>query len=64
LPDEPGGYHRYRALFGPARDALAARMQTALLGAEFGNKPLSAKTARSLIAAERALLAQAVALGH
>jgi hypothetical protein len=49
---------------GSARDALVARMQTALLGAEFGGTPLSKATARSLIAAGYALLAQAVALGH
>ena len=49
---------------GAARDALAARMQTALVGAEFGGKSLSGKTGAALIAAGRVLLSQAVTLAH
>jgi hypothetical protein len=44
---------------GAARNALAAQMQAALTGAEFGGQPLSGKTARKLITAGQALLAQA-----
>jgi hypothetical protein len=47
------------AALGAARDALVAQMQTLLMGAEFGGKPISAKTAKSLIAQGNALLAQA-----
>jgi hypothetical protein len=51
---------------GAARDALAAQMQAALTGAEFGGQTLSGKTARKLITAGNNLLAQADALaaGH
>jgi len=49
---------------GDARDALAAQMQAALLGAEFGGRPLGHKTARKLIAAGNRLLAQAAALAR
>ena len=57
--------HRLRRTqLGAARDALAAQMQTALTGAEFGGKPVSGATAIKLIAAGRALLGQAVALAH
>jgi hypothetical protein len=49
---------------GAARDALAAQMQTALLGAEFGGKPLRIATALKLIGQGNALLARAVALGR
>jgi len=47
---------------GAARDALAAQMQAALVGAEFGGQPLSGHAARMLIAAGNNLLAQADAL--
>ena len=47
---------------GAARDALAAKMQAALVGAEFGGQPLSGHAARMLIAAGNNLLAQADAL--
>jgi hypothetical protein len=50
------------ASLGAARDALAAQMQAALLGAEFGGQPLGGKTARKLITAGQGLLAQADAL--
>jgi hypothetical protein len=47
---------------GAARDALAARMQAALLGAEFGGTPVSGPTALELIARGQALLARAALL--
>jgi len=46
-------------VLGAARDALAAQMQTLLIGAEFGGKPINPKVAKKLIAAGNALLAQA-----
>ena len=49
---------------GAARDALATQMQTLLIGAEFGGKPISAKTAKKLIAQGYALLAQAASLAN
>ena len=49
---------------GSARDALAAQMQAALTGAEFGNTPISASTAKGLISQGQALLAQAITLAH
>ena len=49
---------------GSARDALAAQMQAALTGAEFGDTPISAGTAKSLISQGQALLAQAITLAH
>jgi hypothetical protein len=49
---------------GAARDALAAQMQAALTGAEFGGQTLSGKTARKLIRAGNHLLAQANALAQ
>ena len=39
-------------------------MQTLLTGAEFGGKPISARTGKSLISQGDALLAQAVALAN
>lgn len=62
------GDHTYTSIenqlvsLGAARDALAAQMQEALLGAEFGGQPLSGDAARTLIAAGHDLLAQADAL--
>ena len=50
------------AQLGAARDALAAQMQAALLGAEFGGQPLDGHAARKLVAAGQGLLAQADAL--
>src|SRR5271170_1354947 len=50
--------NRLRAL-GAARDTLAGQMQTLLIGAEFGNTPISAKSAEKLISRGNALLAQA-----
>jgi len=47
---------------GAARDALVARMQTLLIGAEFGGTPISAVTAQSLISQGTALLAKASTL--
>ena len=52
------------AALGSARDALAAQMQTLLTGAEFGGTPISAKTAKGLIAQGNALLAQADTLAN
>jgi len=49
---------------GAARNALVAQMQALLTGAEFGGKPISAKTGKSLISQGNALLAQAVTLAH
>jgi hypothetical protein len=46
-------------VLGAARDALAAQMQTLLIGAEFGGKPINPKIAEKLIARGSALLAQA-----
>jgi hypothetical protein len=46
-------------VLGAARDALAAQMQALLIGAEFGGKPINAKTAKKLIAQGYALLTQA-----
>ncbi|MBV9093356.1 MAG: hypothetical protein JO132_05700 [Streptosporangiaceae bacterium] len=66
--DSPGD-RMYQAIearlawLGAARDALGARMQGALLGAEFGGQPVNASTARALTAAGRALLALARAAG-
>ena len=37
------------AALGTARDALVAQMQTLLIGAEFGGKPISARAAAALI---------------
>ena len=50
--------NQLRAL-GAARDTLAGQMQTLLIGAEFGNTPISAKSAEKLISRGNALLAQA-----
>jgi hypothetical protein len=44
---------------GAARNALAAQMQTLLMGAEFGGQPITATTADSLISQGEALLTQA-----
>jgi hypothetical protein len=52
------------AALGSARDTLAAQMQAALTGAEFGNTPVSASTAKGLISQGEALLAQALALAR
>ena len=46
-------------VLGAARDALAAQMQTLLIGAEFGGMPINPKIAKKLIAQGDALLAQA-----
>jgi hypothetical protein len=50
--------HKLQVL-GAARDAVAAQMQTLLIGAEFGGKPINPKVAKKLIAAGNVLLAQA-----
>ncbi len=55
--------NQLRAL-GAARDTLAGQMQTLLIGAEFGNTPISAKSAEKLISRGNALLAQADTLAH
>ena len=39
-------------------------MQTVLIGAEFGDTPISAKSAEKLISGGNALLAQADTLAH
>jgi hypothetical protein len=46
-------------VLGAARDALAAQMQTLLIGAEFGGIPINPKIANKLIAQGYALLGQA-----
>ena len=55
--------NQLRAL-GAARNTLAGQMQTLLIGAEFGNTPISAKSAEKLISRGNALLAQADTLAH
>ncbi len=55
--------NQLRAL-GAARGTLAGQMQTLLIGAEFGNTPISAKSTEKLISQGNALLAQAVTLAH
>jgi len=65
--DSPGdstykGIERQLASLGAARDALAAQMQTLLIGAEFGGQPIRANAVDTLISRGRALLAQAEAL--
>jgi len=50
--------NQLRAL-GAARDTLVGQMQTLLIGAEFGNTPISAKAAQKLITQANALLARA-----
>jgi hypothetical protein len=50
--------NQLRAL-GTARDTLVGQMQTLLIGAEFGNTPISAKAAQKLITQANTLLAQA-----
>jgi hypothetical protein len=68
LASHSGGDSTYTSIenelvqLGAARDALAAQMQAALTGAEFGGQTLSGKTARELIRAGNHLLAQADAL--
>jgi hypothetical protein len=52
------------AALGTARNALVAQMQALLIGAEFGGKPINAKTAKKLIGQGTALLAQAAALAN
>jgi hypothetical protein len=44
---------------GTTRDALAAQMQTLLMSAEFGGKPIDNKSAEALITQGRALLTRA-----
>ena len=53
------GIENQLAALGAARNALVAQMQALLTGAEFGGKPISAKTGKSLISQGNALLAQA-----
>jgi hypothetical protein len=48
---------------GAARDAVAARMRAALLGAAFGGQPVDEATARALIRAGDRILGQAAVLG-
>jgi hypothetical protein len=48
---------------GSERDAIGARMQGLLLGAEFGGRPLNVAAARALIRAGDRLLGQAAVLG-
>jgi len=47
---------------GGQRDSLAAKMQALMTGAEFGDTPISANTAKGLIAQGNTLLARAEAL--
>jgi hypothetical protein len=51
-------------VLGAARDALAAQMQTLLIGAEFGGMPINPKIAKKLIAEGNVLLAQAGRLAN
>jgi hypothetical protein len=51
-------------VLGAARDGLAAQMQTLLIGAEFGGKPINPKIANKLIAEGNALVAQAANLAN
>jgi hypothetical protein len=65
--DSPGdatytGIENQLRALGAARDTLVGQMQTLLIGAEFGNTPISAKAAQKLISQANALLAQAGAL--
>ncbi len=46
-------------VLGTARDALAAQMQTLLIGAEFGGMPINPEIAKKLIAQGDALIVQA-----
>jgi hypothetical protein len=60
--DSPGdsvyrGIENQLAALGTARNALVAQIQVLLTGAEFGGKPISAKTGQSLISQGNALLA-------
>jgi hypothetical protein len=55
--------NQLRAL-GAARNTLAGQMQTLLIGAEFGNTPISAKSAEKLISRGNTLLAQADTLAR
>jgi hypothetical protein len=48
---------------GSERDSIGARMQSLLLGAEFGGRTLNAAAARALIRAGDRLLGQAAVLG-
>jgi hypothetical protein len=65
LASDSGGDATYTGIenslvqLGAARDALAAQMQAALTGAEFGGQPLRGHAARGLITAGNTLLAQA-----
>jgi hypothetical protein len=56
------GIENKLAALGAARNALAAQMQTLLMGAEFGSQPISVTTAESLISKGQALLTQAETL--
>jgi hypothetical protein len=62
------GIENQLASLGAARDALVAQMQAVLIGAEFGGKPISGKSAtkaaKKLISAGSALLGQADALAN
>ena len=65
--DSPGdatytGIEKQLRALGAARDTLAGQMQTLLIGAEFGNTPISAKAAQKLISQANALLAQALSV--
>jgi hypothetical protein len=55
--------NQLRAL-GAARNTLAGQMQALLIGAEFGNTPISAKSAEKLISQGNALLARADTLAR
>jgi hypothetical protein len=62
--DSPGdatytGIENQLRALGAARDTLAGQIQTLLIGAEFGNTPISAKAAQKLITQANTLLAQA-----
>ena len=58
------GIENQLGALGSARDTLVARMRALLTGAEFGNTPIKAKTAKGLISQGNAILARADTLAN
>jgi len=58
------GLENQLAALGAARNALVAQMRALLTGAEFGNTPIKAKTAKGLISQGNAILARADTLAN
>jgi hypothetical protein len=58
------GIENQLVALGSSRDSLAGQMQSVLMGAEFGNQPISVNAAQALITQGRALLAQADTLAN